>query len=182
MPSLWFIPVRLKPVETHIRADRRLAFQVLTAWGAKGPDGKPVSEVLEEAGDRKLIRFRTQVRGWFSTKTNSTTEWVRVEEPEHIHFEGHCGPLPVLRDHFALEAWGDCTSLRYESTFATHGSILGWIVSKIYVQPLLQRFMREHSIELKQTIEARADRSRTLPTPPCPHEEAGVDESIATIR
>jgi len=48
------LPIRLKPVELHIHADRRLAFQVLTAFGARQEDGGS-STVLKDEGDRKLV-------------------------------------------------------------------------------------------------------------------------------
>lgn len=156
--------IALPATEVHIRADRRLAFQVLTAWGAAGPDGKPVSRVLREEGAAKLIEFQTTIRGLFGRgKVYTTQEWVTVVEPERISFRGYEGPLAVLRDELVLEAVGPCTCLRYESAFALGGWYLGWVLGKLYVAPVMKRFMREHLGQLKQTIEARADRSTRYP-------------------
>jgi hypothetical protein len=47
--SAWIIPIRLEPVECHIHADRRLAFQVLTAFGAKQEDGGASRVLADEA-------------------------------------------------------------------------------------------------------------------------------------
>ena len=174
----WFMPIRLPTADIKLKADRRLVFQVLTAWGAAGPDGKPVSKVLREQDGRKLIEFKTAVRGVFGRPhVNTTQEWVRVREPERIDFHGHKGPMPVLRDRFTLEEWGNCCVWKYDSTYALHGSILGWIVGMLYVRPLLMRFMREHQEELQQTIETRASRSRQYPRQPCPGEEEARDPS-----
>ena len=57
---MWVIPVRMEAVETHIHADRRLAFQVLTAFGAGQPDGGS-STVLRDEGHRKLVEFRSLI-------------------------------------------------------------------------------------------------------------------------
>ena len=178
--SFWFIPIRMPQVEIEVHADRRLAFQVCTAWGAAGPDGKPVSKVLKEEDDgRLLIEFRTPVKGLLGrTKVNRTVELVTLQEPERIDFQGVEGPLPRLQDRFTLEEWESCTRFKYDSTFALHGSVLGWIVGMLYVRPILKRFMRAHLEELKKVaIEERARRSKLYPQKPCPHEEATIDDA-----
>ncbi|MBI2867584.1 MAG: SRPBCC family protein, partial [Chloroflexi bacterium] len=165
------IEIALPPAEVHIKADRRLAFEVLTAWGSAGPDGKPTSRMIEEQEGRKLIEFRTSVKGIFGRKTVYVTqEWVTTQEPERISFRGHKGPVPVLRDELVLVAEGPCCRLRYESTFALGWGYLGWLLGKLYVTPMMRRFMREHLSEVKRTIEARASRSRVYPQQPCSHE------------
>ena len=55
--GLWFIRIRIPTVQVHVEADRRLAFQVLTAWGVTGPRGEPTSKVLEKSGDRVLCEL-----------------------------------------------------------------------------------------------------------------------------
>ena len=173
----WFIPIRMPTAEIEIHADRRLAFQVATAWGAAGPNGKPSNRILREEDDRLLIEFSVPVKGMLGrTTVNTTQEWVTTREPEWIAFHGQKGPLPYLRDRFTFEEWGPCTRFKYESTFAAHGSIAGWIVGMLYVRPILKRFMREHVRELKATIEARAARSHVYPQQTCPHLEASHDD------
>ena len=55
--GFWFVHIRMPTAQIHLEADRRLAFQVLTAWGALRPDGTPTSKVLERSGDRLLCEF-----------------------------------------------------------------------------------------------------------------------------
>jgi hypothetical protein len=57
--SLWRLPVQLATQTEHFHADRRLAFQVLTAFGKKDtPDGS--SLILKDEGTRQLVEFRSE--------------------------------------------------------------------------------------------------------------------------
>ncbi len=164
---MWVIPIRMDPVEIHIHADRRLAFQVLTAFGVKQQDGS-ASRVLREEEVRKLVEFHSVIPAFRGGKTRvRTVEWVTLHEPEAIDFEGVEGPLALFRDRFVLEDLGGCTGLRYESTFGVKGGVFGWLRGIFYVRPLLRRFMHEHAHELKKTIEERAKRSRLFPYREC---------------
>ncbi len=170
--SFSIITIRLRPVEVHVHADRRLAFQVLTAFGAKQEDGGS-SRVLKTEGDRRLVEFRSVIptsRG--TSKTYRTVEWVTLREPEEIRFDGVEGPLALLRDRFVLEDADGCTLFRYESTIGLKGFLVGWLVGQFSVRPRLVRFMRDHALKLKETIEARAKRSRLYPYHQC--ESAGA--------
>ena len=174
--GLWLIPIRVPTAEIHVEADRRLAFQVLTAWGAARPDGRPTSKVLEEDGDRVLCEFYTPVNGLFGFKwLQRTVEWVTVNEPAVIRFEAIKAPLPVLLCTWSLDEWGECTVFKYDATIALHGSVFGWIFGMLFIRPMFKRMMEEHLIELKATIEARSARSRVFPRRPCPHVEVVVD-------
>ena len=167
--GLWFVPIRVPTAEVRVQADRRLAFQVLTAWGAAGPDGRPTATVLEDTADRVLCEFETPLRSYFGLKwVQRTVEWVTVSEPERIEFEAVKAPLPVLRCYWSLDEWGDCCVFRYDATIALHGSFLGWIFGFLFIRPMMKRMMRDHVAELKHTIEARAARSRIFPQQPCP--------------
>ena len=164
---MWVIPVRMEAVETHIHADRRLVFQVLTAFGASQSDGGS-STVLRDEGHRKLVEFRSLIPTAAGSKQMvRTVEWVTLHEPEAIDFEGVEGPLDLLRDRFVLDDVAGCTRFRYESTFGLKGWIVGWLAARFRVKPLLGRFMREHTRQLKAIIEARAKRSRVFPYRPC---------------
>ena len=164
---MWVIPIRMEPVETHIHADRRLVFQVLTAFGASQPDGGS-STMLRDEGHRKLVEFRTLIPTAAGGKQMlRTVEWVTLHEPEAIDFVGVEGPLDFLRDRFVLEEVGGCTSFRYESTFGLKGWIVGWLIGRRRVKRRLSRFMREHSNALKATIEERARQSRVFPQREC---------------
>lgn len=164
---MWVIPIRMAPVELHIHADRRLAFQVLSAFGASQPGGGS-SRVLRDEGGRKLVEFHTPIAvGSARTTLLRTVEWVTLHEPEAIDFEKVEGPLHLLRDRFILDEVDRCTRFRYESTFGVKGGLLGWLVGQLRVKPVLGAFMRRHAQELKQTIEERARRSRLFPFHPC---------------
>jgi hypothetical protein len=165
------VKIRLKPVALHIHADRRLAFQVLTAFGTRGDDGSS-SLVLKAEGDRRLVEFHSAMptfrhgakRG---QKIYRTVEWVTLREPEEIRFEGVEGPLALMEDRFVLRNVDGCTLFLYESTIGIKGGIAGWLKGQFLVRPGLGRFMRDHSLKLKQTIEARAKESRLYPYRRC---------------
>lgn len=164
---MWVIPIRMNPVEIHIHADRRLAFQVLTAFGAKQPAGGSTRVLREEEG-RKLVEFHSLIpTSAGGKKVYRTVEWVTLYEPEAIDFQGVEGPLALLRDRFVLGDVGGCTQFRYESTFGMKGWVLGWLRGQFYVKPLLRLFMLEHTRQLKVTIEARAKLSRVFPYREC---------------
>ena len=173
--SLWFIRIRMPTAEVHLHADRRLAFQVLTAWSAARPDGRPTAKVLEKSGDRLLCEFYTPVNVIFGLNwLQRTVEWVRTTEPELIEFEAVKAPLPLLLCTWSLEEWGACCLFKYDATIALHGSVLGWVFWVLFVKPMLKRMMNAHLAELKETIEARAVRSRVFPQQPCPPAPAQV--------
>ena len=152
------IPVTLNPVEVHINADRRLVFQFLTAFGAAGSTGEKASRIIEDEGSRKLVEFHNQVKGLLGRQRDVTTvEWVTLNEPESIGFDGVRGPLPLLHDRLELDDHGGCTVLRYRSTIGAHGWIFGWPVAKWYAKPIVAKHMREHLAEIKGSIEARAE-------------------------
>ncbi|MBI4220549.1 MAG: hypothetical protein HY682_10420 [Chloroflexi bacterium] len=170
--SFWVIPVRMKPVEAHMHADRRLAFQVLTAFGARQQDGGSAT-VLRDEGDRKLVEFRSTVPTLFGRqKVYRTVERVTLKAPETVTFEGVEGPLSLLNDRFVLSKANDCTWFTYESTVGVKGWLAGWLIAWLYVRPLLSRFMREHTLKLKQTIEERARNSKVYPQRVCSCEAA----------
>ncbi len=158
------IPVHLPPMELHIHADRRLAFQVITAFGVSAPDTEESSRVLSREEGRVLVEFHTLGRSLFGRKKlYRTVEWVVPHEPERVEFEAVEGPLSMMRDRFTLEDEDGCTRLKYESEFGVKGWVVGWLLGVLYVRPTLKRLMREHMAEMKKTIEARASKSRVIP-------------------
>ena len=173
------IPIRLPPVEVHVHADRRLAFQVITAFDIPAKGDGPSSRVLSREEDRLLVEFNSPIRGLLGgRKVYRTVERVTLHEPERIDFEGVKGPLSLLSDRFTLEQEGGCTRFRYESKFGVRGWVIGWLIGMLYVRPKLGRFMREHTAEMKETIEARAERSRMFPQQPCQMEAAGDNDTV----
>ena len=119
-------------------------------------------------GDRLLVEFRTPGRNLLGRRrTYRTIEWVTPHEPHAIEFEGVEGPLSMLCDRFDLTDEGGCTRLTYECEFGLKGWVLGWLVSRMFVRRMLRRMMHEHLEEMKETIEARAVRSKAFPRRPC---------------
>jgi hypothetical protein len=173
------IPIQIPSETIHVNADRRLAFQVLTAFNASmGADG-PSNRVLEDQGTRKFVEFTTPISLGFGMHKNwITTEWVDLHEPEAIDFNlvpgsgPITGGLKLLSDRFELEDHGSCTQFTYHSKFAIRWSVFGWMLGKIYIQKFMQKHMREHLSEVKIMIEARAERSRVHPQAACTHDLA----------
>ncbi|MFQ5860654.1 MAG: hypothetical protein ACE5IG_03780 [Dehalococcoidia bacterium] len=158
------IPIRLPPMELHIHADRRLAFQVITAFGASVQESGASSRVLSREGGRLLVEFHTPGHDLLGRKRlYRTVERVVPHEPEQVEFEAIEGPLSLMRDRFVLEDEDGCTCLKYESEFGVKGWVAGWLLGMLYVRPMLRRLMREHLAEMKEVIEARAAKSRVLP-------------------
>ncbi len=162
----------MPPAQIHIQADRGLAFEVVTAFGATKNEHAP--RILRwESDGRLFVEFHTAVPTMFGgSRRHRTVERVTLIPPERVEFEGVEGPLPLLWDRFTFEDVGGCTDFRYTSTFGLRGWLAGWLLGQLYVRPLLGRFMRQHVEELRQTVEARATRSHVYPQPMCMHLDA----------
>lgn len=162
------IPIRLPIQEVHIQADSRLAFQVITAFGASSHESGASSKVLSGSGSRLLVEFRTPTHDIFGRrKVYRTVEWVVLNDPRSVEFETVEGPLSMMHDKLVLVPEGGCTRLRYESVIGIKGWLAGWLLGMVYVRPLLTRLMREHLAAMKETIETRARRSKVFPQRPC---------------
>ena len=171
------IPIKIEPEKIHPISDRRLAFQVNTAFGVSASDNDQTSRVIKEEGDRKLVEFVTPVPLGFGRKRNwITNEWVEMSEPNEITFNlvpgkgPITGGLKLLSDRFVFEVVDNCTDLTYESTFGIRWSIFGWVFGKLFIERYLRKHMRDHLLEMKPVIEARAARSRVYA--PCEHGNA----------
>lgn len=162
------IPISIGPIQVHIHADRRLAFQVLTAFGAATQADGASSRVLSQENGRLLVEFHTRVHtlfGW--RKDYRTVEYVTLHEPELVEFDTVEGPFAMMYERFTLQDDGGCTLLRYDGRFGLPGWLGGWILGVVYVRPLLNRFMRRHIMDMKEAMESRARRSRAFPQQPC---------------
>ena len=171
------IPIKIEPEKIHLISDRRLAFQVITAFGVSASDNGQANRVIKEEGDRKLVEFVTPVPLGFGRKRNwVTNEWVEMSEPNEITFNlvpgkgPITGGLKLLSDRFVFEVVDNCTDLTYESTFGIRWSIFGWVFGKVFIERYLKKHMRDHLLEMKPVIEARAARSRVYA--PCEHGNA----------
>ncbi|HVB63768.1 MAG TPA: SRPBCC family protein [Nitrolancea sp.] len=160
------IPIRVPPVDVMLLADRRLAFEVLTAFDSARASEGGALRVIERQGDRWLIEFHTSYSLWFGRRsTFVTTEWVTVTPPGQIDFTlaKPSGSLTLLKDRFTLDDIEGGCRFRYDSTFGLRGSIFGWVLGKLFVEPLMRRHMRNHVVDVKRIIEARAAKSRIYP-------------------
>ena len=168
-------PITLEPRSIHIQADRRLVYQVLTAYGQSGLDGYS-TRVMEDHGDRKLVEFHTPLKVHNRTHVARSVEWVQLTEPERIDFwlaEGYeeksVFALSLLEDAFVLDARGGCTEMTYESRLAVKAPVIGWLLARLIIGPVMRRHMVEHLEEVKALCEARAVRSRVFPQGECGH-------------
>jgi hypothetical protein len=128
------------------------------------------ARVLEDHETRKLVEFNSEVTGILKLKRRvRIIEWVTLDEPSSITFEGVSGPLPMLNDLIELDDHGGCTDLRYHSTIGAHGWWLGWPVAKWYAKPIVAKHIRDHTSEIKEAIETRARESRAFPQVACEH-------------
>lgn len=175
-------PIALPTAEIHIHADRRLVFQVVTAFGAATSEsGAPGPKLLQDDGDRKLVQFSTPVKLLGMQKAFPTNEWVTMKEPERIDFnlvpgDGPItGGLKLLSDRFTFEDQSGCTLMRYDSTFGIRWSWPGWVLGKLLFAPILKSHMRHHLDGLKVMVEERAKRSRVFPqVASCPEMSLGA--------
>ena len=156
-------------------ADRRLVYQVLTAYGQSGLDGYS-TRVMEDHGDRKLVEFHTPLKVHNRTHVARTVEWVRLTEPERIDFWLAAGyeeksiiALSLLEDAFVLEDRGGCTQMTYESRLAVQVPVIGWLLARLIIGPVMSRHMVEHLADIKALCELRSVRSRVWPQVECGH-------------
>lgn len=157
----------VEPQHILINADRRLAFQVLTAFGAKAPDGS-ATQVLQQRNDARLVRFTTPFPALGAKLNLVTDEWVTATQPQHIRFQlergrGIMAAFAALDDIFILEDRNGMTRMTYESAFALRGGLLGHLIARAIMRRVMRGFMRSHLKELKHTIEQRAARSKLYP-------------------
>jgi len=170
------IPIDLPDQSVHIHAQRELAFEVISSFGTggsgRGSQG-PMSVVLEEAGDRMLVEFRSRIKFGPISTTWKTTEWVSPQKPVSIGFElvpdqgVLVGGLRQLTDLFEFEKDGNCTVLTYKSRFGIRWSVGGWLLGKVLIGPIIKKHMAQHLAEVKEMIENRARRSRLYPQVAC---------------
>ena len=161
----------------HIHADRRSVFEMLMSFGDDAPGFEDLTRVLSKQRDRVLVETRTQKCGVVGgCNIYRTVEWVSGHEPDRVDFDTVEGPLTMMQDHITLEEQGGCTLLRYERECGLWGWLAGWAMMVPYVRPVKQRFIRAHLDELKETIEARAKRSRVYPQQPCEMETIGSSQ------
>ena len=169
-------PITLEPRSVHIQADRRLVYQVLTAFGNMGLDGY-ASEVMEDHGDRKLVEFHTPLKIRKKTHVVRSVEWVQLTEPDKDRLLAR-GRLRRQVD-FCAESVGGCLrfgrprrmhrdDVREPVRSQEHPSI-GWILARLMIAPVMRRHMVDHLEDIRGLCEARAERSRVFPQVGCGH-------------
>ena len=103
----------------------------------------------------------------FTTKagplTYTTIERVTVERPRRIAFEHLEGPLEYARDEFLLHEVREGTELTHRGEFIWRRTpLVGWLGGRFFTKPLFERAMERHMGMIKETCEARAERSRVF--------------------
>lgn len=164
------IPIDVQPEEILIQADRCLSFEVVAAFRSPDVNPVPTIRVLEHRspGHQLVAEFSTPVSLPFDmSRTLKTVELVTFLEPGRIEFElvEPSGILRLLEDRFILDDIDGWTRFRYESRFGIGGWIFGWILGKLVFEAMFKQHMRTHLEDLRETIEARARRSRRYPQP-----------------
>ena len=59
--------------------------------------------------------------------------------------------------------------MTYESRFAVKTPVIGWILARLMIAPVMRRHMVEHLEDIRGLCEARAVRSRVFPQVGCGH-------------
>ena len=157
--------ITVVPQTILVKADPHLAFQVLTAFGTRSPDGGRTEVLRRDSDGTLLVRFTTPLRLAGRTLKLVTEEEVRLDPDRAIQFNlvGSRGLMRIfalLDDRFILRSEGDSIRLVYESSFALRGGWLGWLAGRTLFKGLMRRFMVSHLRELRHTIELRASRSK----------------------
>lgn len=172
------IPIDLPEQSVHVHAQRELAFEVMTSFGAGGGgmgpgEGGPPTVVIQDDGDSMLVEFRTALKFGPIATTWMTTERVTPARPVSIDFKlvpAHgivTGGLRELNDQITFEKRGNCTLITYKSRFGIRWSIGGWLLGKVVIVPIIRKHMIEHLSEVKAMIEDRASKSRVHPQLAC---------------
>ena len=156
--SLWVMALRLTPAEVYVDASQAAVFARLTAFRENRlPNAWPRVLEADESGSSLLVEFRTPVTGLLGRrKVHRTVERVTIDEPNEVRFQGVEGPLDLLSDRISVEAFEGGTLVRYESTVGLRGSVFGWLLCLLYVRPVLGRFIKQHLMQLKRSVESDA--------------------------
>ena len=154
--------IKLRPQSVEIDAPRELVFQLLTAFrrGRVAGDSSESTRLVSEAGDTKVVEFRTKA-GPF---TYTTVEEVTLFEPGRIAFRHVEGPLDFCEEEFTLEETPDGeTLLTHSGSFIwSRFPFFGWFGGIIYTRPAYHRVIRRHFATVKLASEARAARSHVF--------------------
>ncbi len=150
---MWFIPIRILPIEVQIDANRGKVFQFITTFGASLSDVEASSEVLSREENRLLVEYKTLTSVPFRRqKIFRTVERVIPHEPESVDFEEVEGPFAMRRERIILQEEGK-TYLQYEADLGMKGWILGWLLGVLFVRPKSKHAVQEHFRAIKETIE-----------------------------
>ncbi|GAC1421116.1 MAG: hypothetical protein NVSMB57_14770 [Actinomycetota bacterium] len=136
--------------DVFVRAAPEICFQVVLSGG----------RVIErrDNGDR-LVAFEATVGG----KKVVTTELVRPQKPDRIHYEWIDGPLPAVEETITIVPADDGATLHYEGRFDVNAP---WLLRPLMRRVVAKKFSRavhEHLVEAKSIAELRASRSRLYP-------------------
>ena len=154
-------PIRLKTHRVLIDAPREMIFQKMSSFGRgrlKGGSGES-SRVLSREGDEVVAEFTTRA-GPF---TYVTVERVTLHPPERITFNHLKGPLHYAKDEFTLNEVDGRTELVHHGEFIWKQlPLLGWLGGILYTRPTFERVMVKHMAQIKETCEARSERSHVF--------------------
>ena len=181
------IPIDVQPEEILIQSDRRLSYEVVTAFRSPNANPNPSIRVLErrDPTNQVVAAFSSPVALPFGKRyVLKTVELVTFLEPGRVEFElvEPNGLLRLLEDRFVLDDIDGWTRFRYESRFGIGGWIFGWLLGKLVFETMFRNHMRHHLEELREMIEARARKSRKYSQPQTSQPAAVAMSSNGTPR
>lgn len=139
-----------------VRASLEQTFAGLTAFGGgpKGP-GQSYSEILEQDGNRSLVRFTTFSRG----KRIVTKEEVTVYPPNLITYRHIEGPLAYVYEVFTvLPASSGQMVVNYMGEYRMKTNdypVLGWLIHRFVVLPEYDAIIAKHLTQARDHAEQR---------------------------
>ena len=151
-----------------MRAPCEMVFQKMSSFGRgrlkggrgrlKGDDDEP-SRVISKDGNRLVVEFKTKA-GPF---TYTTLEEIILEPSERITFRHIKGPLHYALEQFTFRDVDGDTELTHDGEFIwSRIPIIGWFGGMVYTRPVFERTIEKHMEQVRETCEARAQRSHVF--------------------
>ena len=154
-------PIKLKTHKLLLKAPRKMVFQKMSSFGSgrlKGDvDGS--SRVISQEENHLVVEFKTKA-GLFSY---TTIEEITLEPPERISFRHLKGPFHYAWEQFTLTDVDGDTELAHDGEFIWKRiPLIGWFGGMVYTRPVFERTVARHMEQIRETCEARAQRSHVF--------------------
>lgn len=149
--------IDLHPLAVEIAAPRELVFEIASAVDGKLPNGPSHEATLvERSGDVMVVRYRLMGR----RGPVELLERVTLSRPQQIDYQRLSGPLDQVSERLTFEDHGKAlTIVRYSGQVGRRLPLLGPLIVRLLAVPAYQQLMYRSLRSLKETAEARAQRS-----------------------